>query len=395
MINFQILKIGETNSRGYVKHMQENSFKFFFVDYWRSLDKKILFCFFILFFLGLFFSFSSTSSLAGERLDKDFYFFFTKHLIFTFLALSIMILISFIKTKLLIKLVFPLFFISFIFLALVPIIGVEVKGAKRWVDLYFFRLQPIEILKPFFILMTVKILTSEKLKNSQIKYILSFMLLGSIIILLIDQPDLGQSILLMGSWIATVFVSGVSLVYMFVFFSIFLISLSSLLFFLPDKFGYIINRLINFFDPSQGDKFQSSSALDAIKLGGLTGQGMGEGILKERVPEAHTDYVIAVISEEYGSIISILILTIFLYISFRIIKNCFNQENQFLKISLSGLATLLIFQTFIHAGVNTNLLPTTGMTLPFLSYGGSSLMGSAILAGLVLNYTKEKAYLYD
>ena len=135
--------------------------------------------------------------------------------------------------------------------------------------------------------------------------------------------------------------------------------------------------------------------MDAIKLGGLTGQGMGEGILKESVPEAHTDYIIAVISEEYGSIVSITILIIFLYISFRIIKNCFNQENQILKISLTGLATLLIFQTFIHAGVNTNLLPTTGMTLPFLSYGGSSLIGSSILAGLILNYTKNRVYLYD
>ena len=104
----------------------------------------------------------------------------------------------------------------------------------------------------------------------------------------------------------------------------------------------------------------------------------------------HTDYVIAVISEEYGSVVSILILIIFLYISFRIIKSCFNQDNEFFKISLSGLASLLIFQTFIHAGVNTNLLPTTGMTLPFLSYGGSSLVGSAILAGLVLNYPKIK-----
>ena len=285
--------------------------------------------------------------------------------------------------------------ISFIFLALVPIVGIEVKGAKRWVDLYFFRLQPIEILKPFFILMTVKILTYEKFKNSLIKYVLSFILLSSVIILLIDQPDLGQSILLIISWIATVFISGVSLIYLIIFFSIFLISISSLLFFLPDKFGYIINRLINFFDPSQGDTFQSSSALDAIKLGGLTGKGMGEGILKESVPEAHTDYVIAVISEEYGSLITIMILFIFLYISFRIIKNCFNQDNQFVKISLSGLSALLIFQTFIHAGVNTSLLPTTGMTLPFLSYGGSSLIGSAILAGLVLNYTKNKAYLYD
>ena len=375
--------------------MSKSSFKFFFINYWRNIDKKILLSFFTLFFLGLFFSFSSTSSLAGERLDKDYYFFFTKHLLFTCLALAIMFLISIIKTEFIVKFTSHLFVISLILLALVPIIGVEVKGAKRWLDLYFFRLQPIEILKPLFILITVKILTFEKLKDTQIKYIFSFILLSSVIILLIDQPDLGQSILLIGSWIATVFVAGVSLTYVFIFFLLFIISLSSILFFLPEKFGYVINRLVTFFDPNQGDKFQSSSALDAIKLGGLTGQGMGEGILKESVPEAHTDYVIAVISEEYGSIVSIIILLIFLYISFRIIKNCFKQENQFLKISLSGLATLLIFQTFIHAGVNTNLLPTTGMTLPFLSYGGSSLIGSAILAGLVLNYTKNTSYLYD
>ncbi len=375
--------------------MLENSSKFLLLNYWRSIDKKILLSFLVLFFLGLFFSYSSTSSLAGERLNKDYYFFFTKHFIYTLIALTIMIIISVIKTDIFIKFVGPLFALSFIFLALVPIIGVEVKGAKRWIDLYFFRIQPIEILKPLFILMTVRILTSKKFENSKIKYFLSFLLLSSVIILLIDQPDLGQSILLIISWIATVFISGISLIYIFIFFSIFLISISSLLFFLPEKFGYITNRLIAFFDPNQGDKFQSTAALDAIKLGGLTGQGMGEGILKESVPEAHTDYVIAVISEEYGSIVSIMILIIFLYISFRIIKNCFNQDNQFIKISLSGLASLLIFQTFIHAGVNTNLLPTTGMTLPFLSYGGSSLIGSAILAGLVLNYTKNKAYLYD
>tara|TARA_B100001057_G_scaffold13815_1_gene13134 strand:- start:17153 stop:18280 length:1128 start_codon:yes stop_codon:yes gene_type:complete len=375
--------------------MSENTFKFIFINYWRSIDKKILFCFLILFFLGLFFSFSSTSPLAGERLNKDYYFFFTKHLIFTLIALSVMMLISIVKTELLIHLIIPLFIISFLSLALVPIIGIEVKGAKRWLDLYFFRLQPIEILKPLFILATVRILTLKKFEDSQIKYILSFILLSSVIILLIDQPDLGQTVLLICCWIATVFISGVSLIYLFMFFSIFIISIGSLLFFLPEKFGYIINRLTAFLDPHQGDKFQSTSALDAIKLGGLTGQGMGEGILKESVPEAHTDYVIAVISEEFGSIVSIMIMIIFLYISFRIIKNCFNQDNKYIKISLSGLATLLIFQTFIHAGVNTNLLPTTGMTLPFLSYGGSSLIGSAILAGLILNYTKNKVYLYD
>ena len=370
--------------------MLKNLFKFEFNNYWRNIDKNILFGFFILFFLGLFFSFSSTSSLAGERLNKAYYFFFSKHLIFTALALFIMFIISAIETSLLKKIVIPLFIISFILLILVPIIGVEVKGAKRWLNLYLFRLQPIELLKPFFILVTVKILTLDKLKNSQIRYLFSFLLLASVIILLIDQPDLGQSILLTGSWIATVFVSGVSLVYIFSFFIIFIILIGGLLFLMPEKFGYIIDRLVTFLDPSKGDTFQSSTALNAIKQGGLKGQGMGEGILKDSVPEAHTDYIIAIISEEYGSVISILIITIFLYIAFRIIKNCVLKDDEFLKLSLCGLASLFIFQTFIHIGVNTSLLPTTGMTLPFLIYGGSSLIGSAVLAGVILNYTKIK-----
>ena len=368
--------------------MQTNIFKFKFNNYWRNIDKNILVGFFILFFLGFFFSFSTTSSLAGERLNKAYYFYFSKHLVFTILALLIMFIISAIETSLLKKVVVPLFIIFFLLLILVPIVGVEVKGAKRWLDIYFFRLQPIELLKPFFILSTVKILILDKYKNSKKKYFFSFLLLTSIIILLIDQPDLGQTILLTGSWIATVFVSGVSLIYIFSFFIVFIILLSSLLYLMPEKFAYIINRLVTFLDPSKGDNFQSSKALDAIKQGGLKGQGMGEGILKDSVPEAHTDYIIAIISEEYGSIISILIISIFFYISFRIIKNCILQKDEYLKLSLCGLTSLLFFQTFIHIGVNTSLLPTTGMTLPFLSYGGSSLIGSSILAGVILNFTK-------
>ena len=298
------------NLKDYVNYMQKNIYKLRLINYWRNIDKKIFLSFLLLFFLGLFFSFSSTSTLAGERLNKDYYFFFSKHLSFTILALAIMFTLSIIETSLLKRMIVPLFVISLFFLVLVPIIGIEVKGAKRWLNLYFFRLQPIELLKPFFILTTVKILTLDKLQNSQIRYLFSFLLLSSILILLINQPDLGQSILLIGSWLATVFISGVSLLYILIFFFIFIILLSSLLFLLPEKFGYIINRLLTFFDPNQGDKFQSSTALNAIRQGGLKGQGMGEGILKESVPEAHTDYVIAIISEEYGSLVSIMIIII-------------------------------------------------------------------------------------
>ena len=163
--------------------------------------------------------------------------------------------------------------------------------------------------------------------------------------------------------------------------------LSLLIYFLPERFDYIVSRVTSFLDPEKSGNFQASRATEAIREGSLKGQGMGEGILKESVPEAHTDYVIAVISEEFGSIISILIISIFLFIAFRVIKRIINLNNNFYKLALSGLISLLIFQTFIHVGVNANLLPTTGMTLPFLSYGGSSLLSSGIIAGIVLNYT--------
>jgi cell division protein FtsW len=209
-------------------------------------------------------------------------------------------------------------------------------------------------------------------------------------VILLNQPDVGQTVLLILSWSALVFISGIKLIYIFSLFGITTTSVALLLITFPNKFSYIFKRFETFFDPTKGDRFQSSSALDAIREGGLTGQGMGEGTLKDRVPEAHTDYIISIIAEEFGSIISIFLICIFLYISFRIIKFALSENEKFIKISLSGLATLLIFQTFIHIGVNTRLLPTTGMTLPFLSYGGSSMIGSAILAGIILNLTKRR-----
>ena len=359
-------------------------------SYWRKVDKKILFSFTALFFLGLFFSFSSTSSLAGERLNKDYYFFFSKHLFFVIIALVTMLFFSFIETKFLKKIIVPIFVILFLALFLVPFVGVEVKGSKRWLNLLFFRLQPVELIKPFFILFTAKILSSEKMKTSHSSYFFSFLILSSIIILLVNQPDIGQTILLVCTWVTIIFISGISLMYIFSFLSFSVFAFTSMLFILPEKFGYILSRINTFLDPSKGDSFQSQKALDAIKQGGLTGQGMGEGILKDSVPEAHTDYIIAVISEEFGSFVSIILISIFLYIAFRIIKISVSEEDKNLKITLCGLATLLIFQAFIHIGVNTSLLPTTGMTLPFLSYGGSSLIGSSVLAGVILNYTKTR-----
>ena len=360
-----------------------------FKNYWRDLDKTIFLSFLVLFILGIFFSFASTSTLAGERLNKDYYFFFSKHLTFAICSIFVMIAISWFQTNLLKKLLAPIFLVLLITLFLVLFFGVEVKGSKRWLDLIFFRFQPIEFLKPFFIVIIAQILSKENLIPTNSSYLLSFLCLIIPSIILLNQPDVGQTILLVLSWSAIVFVSGIKLIYIFSLFGLALSFIAALLFFLPDKFSYVFRRIEVFFDPSKGERFQSTKALDAIKEGGLTGQGMGEGTLKDNVPEAHTDYVISVIAEEFGSIISIFLICIFLYIAFKVIKYALLNDNRFIKISLCGLASLLIFQTFIHIGVNTSLLPTTGMTLPFLSYGGSSMLGSAMLAGIILNFTKK------
>ena len=361
-----------------------------FKNHWRDIDKTIFLCFLSLFILGIFFSFASTSTLAGERLNKDYYFFFYKHLIFAIFSISLMISISLLSTKLLKKFLTPVFLILLTALLLVLFFGVEVKGSKRWLDLFFFRFQPVEFLKPFFIVIVAQILSRENLITTNTSYFLSFLCLIIPCTILLNQPDLGQTILLVLSWSAIVFVSGIKLIYIFCLFGIALFLITGLLFLFPNKFSYVFKRIEVFFDPSKGDRFQSNKALDAIKEGGLTGQGMGEGILKDRVPEAHTDYVISVIAEEFGSIISIFLICIFLYIAFKVIKYALQDDNKFIKISLCGLTSLLIFQTFIHIGVNTSLLPTTGMTLPFLSYGGSSMFGSAMLAGIIINFTKKK-----
>tara|TARA_Y100001970_G_scaffold272263_1_gene368716 strand:- start:486 stop:1601 length:1116 start_codon:yes stop_codon:yes gene_type:complete len=359
-------------------------------NYWRNLDKHIFLSFILLFILGIFFSFSSTSFLADERLKKGYYFFFQKHLLYAVISFLVMIFVSMLRTDLINKTLIPIFLFFLILLILVPFLGIEVKGAKRWLNLYIFRLQPIEFIKPFFILVIAQIISSDRIKNLDLSHLISFLLLSVISILLLFQPDIGQTVLLIASWISIIFVSGFNVLFLLIILSFVIFLFFILLYVAPDKFSYIIQRLLSFLDPNNSGNFQSQKAIEAIKQGGLKGQGMGEGILKESVPEAHTDYIITVVSEEFGSLISILIILIFLFIAFRIIKKAVNFSNNFYKLSLCGLMSLLIFQTFIHVGVNANLLPTTGMTLPFLSYGGSSLLSSGIIAGILLNYTSMK-----
>ena len=358
--------------------------------WWRNVDKQILFSFIFLFLLGLLFSFSSTTSVMSEKMNKQTYFFFIKHFIFVFISLFLLITISIQEKNKLIKFLFFLFFISILILALVPIFGVEIKGSKRWMGFPFLPIfQPVEFVKPLFIIFVAKIIVLNEKTKIYRRYLYSFLSLLLILIFLINQPDLGQTLLLTLTWITMIFVSGLNMVMLSVLGLVLLSIITLLIFFFPEKFGYVFLRIKTFIDPKAGDNFQSEKALDAIKQGGLTGQGMGEGILKDKVPEAHTDYIIAVVSEEFGAVFVLFIVFIFLFVGYRVLNKVFLEQDEFIKLALVGLVSLLIIQTFIHLGVNIRLLPTTGMTLPFLSYGGSSLVGSSITAGIILNFTRK------
>ena len=176
----------------------------------------------------------------------------------------------------------------------------------------------------------------------------------------------------------------------FTFFGVSIISILYMVFLIP-KFEYIRSRILSFLNPSNGThNFQSEKAIDAIVSGGFFGKGIGEGTLKNRVPEAHTDYIISVISEEFGVVAIILLLIIFLFFIYIVFKRIYLEKNEKIKLVLVGSITLILTQALIHFGVNIRLFPTTGMTLPFLSYGGSSIIGISILSGIILNLTKRK-----
>jgi len=363
--------------------------------WWRNVDKQILFLFVFLLLLGLFFSFSSTTLVISEKMNKQTYFFFIKHLIFVSVSLFLIFTISIQEKDKLIKILTYLFIVSIVLLFLTLIVGVEIKGSRRWMGFDpFLRFQPVELLKPLFIIFVAKIIVLNEKTDIYKRYFYSFVILLIIVMILINQPDLGQTFLLTLTWITMIFVSGFNMLILSILGLVFAITIALLIFFLPEKFGYVFLRIKTFLDPKAGDNFQSQKALEAIKQGGLTGQGMGEGILKDKVPEAHTDYIIAVISEEFGAIFVLFIVIIFLFIGYKVLNKVFAGNDEFLKLALVGLVSLLIIQTFIHIGVNSRLFPTTGMTLPFLSYGGSSLIGSSIIAGVILNFTRKDSTRY-
>ena len=367
-----------------------NFLDIFYYQWWKSIDKLIFFLILSLIILGIVFSLASTSLIASAKLETTSYHFFFKHLFYTLLGIVVIFILSLLDEKNLYRVSVAIFLILFLALILVPLYGVETKGSKRWLDPVILpRFQPVEMIKPFLIVVLSMIFSSNKLSKLHSRYILSILIILPVLLLLIIQPDFGQTLLIFSTWLSLIFVTGINIFFLISFLILTSSIFTSLIIF-NSKFSYIKQRILNFINNSSEGNYQSEKASEAIINGGFFGKGIGEGKLNIRVPEAHTDYVIAVISEEFGVITILGILLIFIIIIFQVLKKVSIEKNICSKLIMTGCILMILYQVLIHIGVNIRLLPTTGMTLPFLSYGGSSIIGTSVIFGIILNLTKRK-----
>ena len=355
--------------------------------WWRNIDKIVILFSIILLLSGNIFNFLSTSTIPSEKLYDSKYILFYKHFFFSIIGFFIIILFSSIKNEQIKLYAFVGFVFFSLLLILVYFFGIDVKGSKRWLNIFVLRIQPVEFVKPFLILIIASILSFNKYSYN-IRFLLTLPIVVLISFLLLIQPDYSQTLLVITLWMIIIFVSGISLIFISILSSLIVLIMVSILFFFKDKFFYIFDRIFLWINKAE-ISYQSEQALNAIKSGSFFGRGIGEGILKEKVPEAHTDYVMSVIAEEYGivTVLMIILLTIFLVIRIFSLSNL--SKNSFNKLSLMGISSLLIIQSFINLGVTINILPSTGMPFPFISYGGSSIIGSSIAIGLALALSRK------
>ena len=363
--------------------MQNEQLNIFFYNWWRSIDRKIFITTIILIFIGCLISFGATPSIA-IKYGLEPYYFVKKHLIFTPVAFFFIFFTS-LFSKVGIKRFFLfIFLISVFFIFYSFFIGIESKGTMRWVYFFGYSFQPSEFLKVSFIIICAWIFSSKnqlKVINNQI---FSFILYLFVSGLILYQPDFSMFIIISSVYFGQLFINGLkwkwviacSFFFSFVFFvTYFLLSNVKI-------------RIDNFFDPSTGDNYQISKSLQAIKEGGLFGKGAGMGTVKDNLPDAHTDFIFSVIAEEFGLISCLFVIIFFIYLIFKIYKRVKNEKYLFVILSVSGLVIQLGSQIFVNIGSTIGLIPTTGTTLPFISYGGSSMISTALNIGVILALTK-------
>lgn len=359
----------------------------FIKRWWKVIDQQTIIAMVILLAFSLMLV-TTASPAVANRIGLTDNYFSSRHLVFLTLAVIIILTFSLLDKKWIRRLAILGFLGSLVMLVLVKFYGFEVKGATRWINIGGFSYQPSEFMKPFFAVVTGWILSLHYHEDFP-SFKVCFILFLCVAALLIIQPDFGMLVMVSAVFGIQLFVAGLPIIWLFIaiFASVFGSIGAYLL--LP----HVASRINRFLEPVNSENYQVTRSLEAFESGGLYGKGPGEGSVKQFLPDSHTDFIFAVAGEEFGAIICLMIIITFAYIVIRMLVNLLHEDDKFTQIAAIGIISQFGLQAVINMGVSLNLLPTKGMTLPFISYGGSSTLAISIGMGMLLGLTKRKASL--
>lgn len=356
-----------------------------FAEWWWTVDKPLLAGVFTLMIGGVVLSLAGSPAVA-ERLGYDSFHFVNRHIAFFLPALAVMIATSFLTPRQARRAALIVLAISLVLMLAVLFVGVENNGSRRWLNIGGFSLQPSEFMKPAFVVICAWLFAENSRRTDIPGNVFALILLAIVVALLVAEPDFGQTMLVAVAWGALFFMAGLP------WFWIVALGLAGIggIFAAYTFLPHVAGRIDRFLAPHTGDTFQVDTAMDSIMSGGWLGRGPGEGTVKRILPDAHTDFIFAVAAEEFGIIICIALVLVFAFVVIRGLGNSLRSEEAFSRLAAAGLVVLFGVQAVINMGVNLSILPAKGMTLPFISYGGSSMIAVAFGMGLILALTRRR-----
>jgi cell division protein FtsW len=354
-------------------------------DWWFTVDRMLLAAILVIAGAGLLLSLAASPAIAIKRGLPTFYF-VERHLVFTLASLAVMLAVSVLSPRTVRRLALAVLSAGLALMVLVLLTGIEINGARRWLHVGAYSLQPSELAKPAFVVLSAWLFAEAERRPNMPATALACLLYFAFASLLVLQPDVGQTLLVSLIWCALFLLAGRPLAW----FLAFVAALSAGLLAAYFSFGYVRWRIDRFFNPLLGDNFQTERALQSFIEGGFFGKGPGEGTIKTVLPDAHTDFIFAVIAEEYGALACLVIVGLFALVVVRVFSRQLGQPDLFARLSGVGLALLFAMQAIINMAVNVGLVPAKGITLPFISSGGSSTLGVGLAMGMLLALTRRR-----
>ena len=356
-------------------------------QWWQTVDRWTIAAIITLATLGAFLIIAASPPIA-ERLSLDTFHFAGRQVLFLPLAMISMFAVSFLSRANIRRLSLIVFSFAAALMIFTLFSGAEIKGATRWVNVVGVSLQPSEFIKPAFAVIAASMFAAWRLEERFPGYLVVLGLYGGVVLLLIAQPDVGMAILISFVWGLQFFLAGLPMLLVMGIGTVFIFGGFAAYF----QFSHVQERIDRFIDPQNIDVYgQVSRSLEAFKNGGVFGRGPGEGHVKENLPDAHSDFIFAVAVEEFGMIAGLLIVSVFGFIVLRGLMRVFKETDLFVQLAVTGLLAQFGLQAIINLASTLNLMPTKGATLPFVSYGGSSLLALAFGMGMLLALTRRRS----